>query len=79
MKNPRLSRGVLYFIGNCVPIKKKIICPSVARYTCSEMDYSKTVAALRRSRFLVKNPTAELLIGCIFFALFAHGYIFRIL
>ncbi len=34
------------------PKAKKIICPSVARCTCSEMDYSKTVSALRRSRFL---------------------------
>lgn len=34
---------------------KKIICPSVARCMCSEMDESKTVAALRRSRFLVKK------------------------
>ncbi len=30
---------------------KNIICPCVTRCACSEMDYSKTVAALRRSRF----------------------------
>ncbi len=33
---------------------KKIICPSVARCTCLEMDESKTVT-LRRSRFLVQS------------------------
>ena len=47
--------GVFFcFIGNCVSIKQKY-CMSLsnARFTCSEMDESKTVAVgIRRSRFL---------------------------
>ena len=53
----RLTRfiTVFDFIGNCVFYKVKKYCMSLAnaRFTCSEMDESKTVAALRRSRFLV--------------------------
>ena len=49
------KNGHFYFIGNCVSIKQKY-CMSLAnaRFTCSEMDKSKTVAVgIRRSRFLV--------------------------
>ena len=44
---------VFYFTGNCVSVKqKRLYVPPNARCACSAMDESKTVAALRRSRFL---------------------------
>ena len=45
---------IFYFTGNCVSVKqKRLYVPPNARCACSAMDESKTVAALRRSRFLV--------------------------
>ena len=47
------------FTGNCVAVKqKRLYVPPNARYACSAMDESKTVAALRRSRFLALQETA---------------------